>query len=215
MQRRRSNDLAQTLQTFVQAAGADHLGVAGTLSVFFYAERGQVSGDRALEMPRRHEVLLPLGRGLLVPLSADRLFVLVRGQHDPDPVLLASLARRPGHFQAVAGFTASLLSSSVQRKVLGNILRYVKAVAAQKSQNDQKRIYMDCGALGAGSCLLGHDHFLALSEAFPYEAHLIIEALHSVLTSADILRILVIDKLCSTVFANKDTTFVICNLIRV
>ena len=71
------------------------------------------------------------------------------------------------------------------------------------------------GALVAGLCLLRHDHFFAFSEALPYEAHLIVEALHSVLTSADILRIFVIDKFCSTVFAYKDTTFVICDLVRV
>lgn len=62
---------------------------------------------------------------------------------------------------------------------------------------------------------LGHDHFLALAEAFPYETHLIVEALHSVLTPAYILRVFVIDKLCSTVFADKDPTFVIRNLVGV
>ena len=68
---------------------------------------------------------------------------------------------------------------------------------------------------GGGGGLLGHDHLLALSKAFSYEAHLIVEALHSVLTPAYILRIFVIDELCSTVFADKDPTFVVCNLVRV
>jgi hypothetical protein len=66
-----------------------------------------------------------------------------------------------------------------------------------------------------GQCLLGHDHLLALSEAFPYEAHLIVEALHPVLTPAYILRVFVVDELCSTVFADKDPTSVVCNLVRV
>ena len=64
-------------------------------------------------------------------------------------------------------------------------------------------------------CLLGHDHLLAFSEAFPYEAHLIVEALHSVLTSTYILRIFIIDELCGTVFADKDPTSVVCNLVRI
>jgi hypothetical protein len=74
---------------------------------------------------------------------------------------------------------------------------------------------MICPLRGAGLCLLGHDHLLAFSEAFPYEAHLIVEALHSVLTPSYILRIFVIDKFCSTVLADKDPTLVICNLVRV
>jgi hypothetical protein len=52
-------------------------------------------------------------------------------------------------------------------------------------------------------------------EAFPYEAHLIIEALHSVLTPAHILRIFVIDELCSAVFADKDPADGIYKLVRV
>jgi hypothetical protein len=89
-------------------------------------------------MPRRHDVLLPLGRRLLVSLSANGLLVLVGGQHDPDAVFLASLARRAGHFQAVARFAASFLCSGIQREVLGDILRYLKAVEYMegKGQND-------------------------------------------------------------------------------
>lgn len=63
--------------------------------------------------------------------------------------------------------------------------------------------------------LLGHAHLLTLSETFPYEAHLIVEALHSVLTPAYILRIFVIDKLCSTIFADEDSTLGIYNPVRV
>ncbi len=66
-----------------------------------------------------------------------------------------------------------------------------------------------------GYCLLGNAHVLALSEAFPYEAHLIVETLHSVLTPAYVLRIFVIDKLGSTVFADEDATFVIRDLVCV
>jgi hypothetical protein len=63
--------------------------------------------------------------------------------------------------------------------------------------------------------LLRHAHLLALSEAFPYEAHLIVEALHSVLTPAYILRIFVIDELCATIFADEDPTLRIHNPVRV
>lgn len=71
------------------------------------------------------------------------------------------------------------------------------------------------GRGGGGDCLLGHAHLLALSEAFPYETHLIVEALHSVLTPAYILRIFVIDKLGSTIFADEDPTLRIYNPVRV
>jgi hypothetical protein len=97
LQRCRPDD-PQPFQTFVEAGGAHDLCGGGALCVLLDAERGQVSGDRTLEMPRRHDVLLPLGRGLLVPLSANGLLVLVGGQHDTDAILLASLARRAGHF---------------------------------------------------------------------------------------------------------------------
>jgi hypothetical protein len=65
------------------------------------------------------------------------------------------------------------------------------------------------------ACLLGHDHFFALSEPFTYEAHLKVETLHPVLTPAHVLRIFVIDKFCPTVFADEDPTFVVCNLVRI
>jgi hypothetical protein len=68
---------------------------------------------------------------------------------------------------------------------------------------------------GGGDCLLGHAHLLALSEAFPYEAHLKVEALHSVLTPAYILRIFVIDQLCPTIFADEDPTLGIYNPVCV
>jgi hypothetical protein len=141
--RRRPDDLAQPYQTVVEAAGAHRWRGGGALGVLFDAEGRQVSGDRALEMPRWHDVLLPLGRGLLVPLSADGLLVLVRGQDDADAILLASLARRAGHLQVVAGFAASLLGSSVQRKVFGDILRYVKAathIATKKKQKSERPV---------------------------------------------------------------------------
>jgi len=83
------------------------------------------------------------------------------------------------------------------------------------AREDKRSEYLDACWRGERSCLLGHDHLLTLSETFPYEAHLIVEALHSVLTPAYILRIFVIDNFCSTVFADKDPTFVICNLVRV
>ena len=113
----------------------------------------------------------------------------------------------------MARFAGGLLSSSVQLEMLGDILRYVKAAA----RGDVKvSIYQNCLCIvKGGEGLLGHDHLLALSKAFSYEAHLIVEALHSVLTPAYILRIFVIDELCSTVFADKDPTFVVCNLVRV
>jgi hypothetical protein len=140
VQRCHPNDLAQPLQTFVEVGRAHDLCGVGALCVLFDAERGQVSRDRTLEMPRRHDVLLPLGRGLLVSLSADGLLVLVGGQHDADAIFLASLARRAGHFQALARFAASFLCSGIQREVLGDILRYLKAVGYMvhegKGQND-------------------------------------------------------------------------------
>ena len=71
------------------------------------------------------------------------------------------------------------------------------------------------GRGGEGDGLLGHAHLLTLSETFPYEAHLIVEALHSVLTPAYILRIFVIDELCSTILAGEDPTLVIYNPVRV
>jgi hypothetical protein len=84
------------------------------------------------------------------------------------------------------------------------------------AREDNKKVrILDACWRGERSCLLGHDHLLTLSEAFPYEAHLIVEALHSVLTPAYILRIFVIDNFRPTVFADKDPTFVICNLVRV
>jgi hypothetical protein len=97
LQRCRPDD-PQPFQTFVEAGRAHDLCGGGALCVLFDAERGQVSGDRTLEMPRRHDVLLPLGRGLLVSLSANGLLVLVGCQDDADPILLASLARRAGYF---------------------------------------------------------------------------------------------------------------------
>lgn len=106
------------------------------------------------------------------------------------------------------------MSSSVQREVLGDILRYIKA-AARGDVKVSIYILLWLSAHDGGDCLLGHDHLLTLSKAFSYEAHLIVEALHSVLTPAYILRIFVIDELCSTVFADKDPTFVVCNLVGV
>ncbi len=126
LQRRRPDDAPQALQALVEIyvplAARRHLsGDGGILGVFFDPERGEVPRDRALEMPRRHDVLLPLRGSLLVPLSAHGLLVLVGGQHDADAVLLASFARRARHFQTVAGLSGSFLSSSVQRKVLGDV----------------------------------------------------------------------------------------------
>ena len=63
--------------------------------------------------------------------------------------------------------------------------------------------------------LLGHDHLLAFSEALPYEAHLIVEALHSVLTAAHILRVFVVDEFRFTVFADEHPALVIRDLVRV
>ena len=109
----------------------------------------------------------------------------------------------------MARFTSTFLSRSVQRKVLGDILRYLKAAGSVERQNN------NLTALSAQEGLLGHAHLLALSESFPYEAHLIVKALHSVLTPAYILRIFVIDKLCSTIFADEDPTLGIHNPVRV
>jgi hypothetical protein len=118
----------------------------------------------------------------------------------------------------VARFAGSFLSSSVQRKVLSDILRYLKAAGEIKRQNnkfDGAVCTRGKGKGKKGGCLLGHAHLLALSEAFPYEAHLEVEALHSVLTPAYILRIFVIDKLGPTIFADEDPTLGIYNLVRV
>jgi hypothetical protein len=57
--------------------------------------------------------------------------------------------------------------------------------------------------------LLGHDHLFAFSEALPYEAHLVVEALHSVLTAPHILRVFVVDELGFTVFADEHPALVI------
>jgi hypothetical protein len=111
----------------------------------------------------------------------------------------------------MAWFASSFLCSSVQRKVLGDILRYIKAAGDIKRQNNFDGVV--CTRCKRSS--LRHAHLFALSEAFPYEAHLIVEALHSVLTPAYILRIFVIDKLCSTIFADEDPTLGIHNLVRV
>ena len=140
-QRRRPDDAPEALQALVEihAHLAWHLR-SGVLGVFFNPERGEVPRDRALEMPRRHDVLLPLRRGLLVALAAHGLLVLVGGQHDADAVLLASLARRARYFQAVAGLSRTLLSSSVQRKMLGDVLRYLEAAGQQKKKGQKMGI---------------------------------------------------------------------------
>lgn len=99
-QRRRSDDFPQSLESVVEIAGVYSLGrgISSALSILFDAERGQISRNRALEMPRRHDVLLPLGRCLLVPLSPNGFLVFVGSQHDADAVFLASFARRTRHF---------------------------------------------------------------------------------------------------------------------
>lgn len=131
--RGRRDDLAEPLEALVEVAGARHVR-GGVLRVLHDAERGEVVGDRAAEMPERHDVLLLLGGGLHQPLPAHRLLVLVGRQHDPDPVLLVSLARRAGHFETVAGLAGGFLGSSVQREVLGDVLRDLEAAARRKSQ---------------------------------------------------------------------------------
>jgi hypothetical protein len=71
------------------------------------------------------------------------------------------------------------------------------------------------GGEKVGLGLLGHDHLFAFSEALPYEAHLIVEALHSVLTAAHILRVFVVDELRFTVFADEHPALVIRDSVRV
>jgi hypothetical protein len=66
-----------------------------------------------------------------------------------------------------------------------------------------------------GSGLLGHNHLFAFSEALSYEAHLIVEALHSVLTATYILRVFVVDELRFTVFADEHPALVIRDPVRV
>ena len=203
LQRRRPDDAPQALQTLVgiHTRLARHLG-SGVLGVLFDPERGEVPRYRAFEMPRRHDVLLPLRRGFLVALTAHGLLVLVGGQHDANTVLLTSLARRARHFQAVAGLSGGFLCSSVQRKVLGDVLRYVETAATTVVRKRSGK---------SGLALLGHDHLFAFPEALPYEAHLVVEALHSVLTATYILRIFVVDELRFTVFADEYPAFVIRN----
>ena len=131
--RRRADDLAEPLEALVEIAGPGHLR-RGVLRVLHDAERGEVVGDGAPEMPEWHDVLLLLGGGLHQPLAAHRLLVLVRREHDPDPVLLLALARRAGHFETVAGLAGGFLGSCVQREVLGDVERYLKAVWRGKSR---------------------------------------------------------------------------------
>ena len=64
-------------------------------------------------------------------------------------------------------------------------------------------------------CLLGHNHLFAFSEALPYEAHLIVVALHSVLTATHILRVFVVDELRFAVFADENPALIVRDLVRV
>lgn len=126
----RAADFSQPLQAFVEIARSGHLLIGCrrcVLRLLLNAERGQVVGDRAPKVPQGHDVLRLLRFGLLQPFVAHRLLVLVRRQHDPDPVLSLSFARRTGHFETVARLAGSFLGSGVQREVLGDILRYLKA----------------------------------------------------------------------------------------
>ena len=130
LQRRRPDDAPEALQALVEIyTPLSWCLRSGVLGILFDPERGEVPRDRALKMPRRHDVLLSLRSSLLVPLAAHGLLVLVSGQHDADAVLLASLARRACHFQALTWLSGGLLSSSVQRKVLGDVLRYLETYA--------------------------------------------------------------------------------------
>ena len=74
---------------------------------------------------------------------------------------------------------------------------------------------MTLGGAGGEGGLLGHYHLFAFSEAFPYETHLVVETLHSVLTTTHILCVFVVDELRFAVFADEHPALVIRDLVRV